>query len=262
MGQAAQPHNPAPTTTAATQPEAADDDRIPNVADDFTQVRWTDDGDHLHNPTPPPPLPRGGGVNVEEGHPLRELISLLSSLVPPNNDGFIIGGGTGGARFEFGAGAGGQFGDYVFSDTGLQDVMDQLMNMAGVAGTGHQPVPASEAKIKSLRRFKVDPKTLDGEPGECAICKEEYVAEEECMQLPCKHVFHAQDCITPWLKRNGTCPVCRFSLVNDPSDDPEDVPLEPQANGSGSGRSMADLAAEAAERRYRDQHEEPALDVD
>lgn len=29
-----------------------------------------------------------------------------------------------------------------------------------------------------------------------------------------RHVFHP-DCLQPWLKTNGSCPVCRFSLVPD-----------------------------------------------
>ncbi|EGF99169.1 uncharacterized protein MELLADRAFT_73436 [Melampsora larici-populina 98AG31] len=139
------------------------------------------------------------------------------------------------------------------------------MNMAG-ANSGHNPVPASEAKIKSLKKFKVDAKTLESEIGECAICKDAFMMEEECMELPCHHIFHSEDCITPWLKRNGTCPVCRFSLVKDPTDDPDDVPLNAEGSGArdddapsededededhhSENRTMAELSAIAAEER-------------
>ncbi|KAH9824931.1 hypothetical protein DFH28DRAFT_942258 [Melampsora americana] len=190
------------------------------------------------------------------------LNSLSTPDGMPNREGFVFNGGANGFGFtaNFGVGGGGgQFGDYVLSEMGMQDVIDQLMNMAG-ANSGHNPVPASEAKIKSLKRFKVDAQTLESEIGECAICKDAFMMEEECMELPCHHIFHAEDCITPWLKRNGTCPVCRFSLVKDPTDDPDDVPLNAEGSGvredESSGeeehvenRSMSELSAIAAEER-------------
>lgn len=258
MGHASQRQNQAPNTatTNANEPGQAHDDQMPDLVDidhptannprnqaednpmpdlvdidDAPHGHFTDDGDHLHNPAPPPP-PGAGGVNLEEGHPLREFLSLISSIAPPT-DGFLFGaGGPNGAQFEFTSNGGpAQFGDYVLSEMGMQDVMTHIMNMAGAA-MGPQTRPASEAKIRSLRKFKIDPKDLgkqpsnayllphsfffdirslwvflDGDAGECAICKESYVAEEECLELPCKHVFHAQDCIIPWLKQSGTCPV-------------------------------------------------------
>lgn len=49
---------------------------------------------------------------------------------------------------------------------------------------------------------------------DCAICKEQFTLHPEddgeliIVTLPCDHPFH-EDCILPWLKSSGTCPVCR-----------------------------------------------------
>jgi len=40
---------------------------------------------------------------------------------------------------------------------------------------------------------------------ECSVCKDEFVKEDTCLQLPCKHIFH-DECIKPWLKTSATCP--------------------------------------------------------
>lgn len=45
----------------------------------------------------------------------------------------------------------------------------------------------------------------------CAVCLEDFEREESVMLTPCNHMFH-QDCIVPWVKSNGQCPVCRFSI--------------------------------------------------
>mmetsp|Transcript_381 Transcript_381/g.1310 ORF Transcript_381/g.1310 Transcript_381/m.1310 type:complete len:225 (+) Transcript_381:70-744(+) len=46
---------------------------------------------------------------------------------------------------------------------------------------------------------------------ECAICLEEFEAQDRMVQLPCKHVFHPL-CAARWLARGrGECPLCRCS---------------------------------------------------
>ncbi|CAN0897456.1 E3 ubiquitin-protein ligase Iruka [Linum grandiflorum] len=47
----------------------------------------------------------------------------------------------------------------------------------------------------------------------CAVCLEDFEAKEEVRLTPCEHMFH-EDCIVPWVKTNGNCPVCRCSLYD------------------------------------------------
>jgi hypothetical protein len=51
----------------------------------------------------------------------------------------------------------------------------------------------------------------------CAICREEFGRQENALQLPCRHPFHAE-CIHPWLAQRNSCPLCRFEL---PTGDPD-----------------------------------------
>ena len=52
---------------------------------------------------------------------------------------------------------------------------------------------------------------LDGEDV-CAVCRCDFATGDEVISLPqCNHIFHA-DCISRWLKRSATCPLCRASI--------------------------------------------------
>ncbi|KAL8130072.1 hypothetical protein V2J09_019227 [Rumex salicifolius] len=48
----------------------------------------------------------------------------------------------------------------------------------------------------------------------CAICLDDFEIGTEVMVTPCNHMFH-EDCILPWLKSKGQCPVCRF-MISEP----------------------------------------------
>lgn len=43
----------------------------------------------------------------------------------------------------------------------------------------------------------------------CSVCLEQVSVGEVIRTLPCLHQFHA-NCIDPWLRQQGTCPVCKF----------------------------------------------------
>ncbi|NXK42210.1 PJA2 ligase, partial [Piprites chloris] len=53
---------------------------------------------------------------------------------------------------------------------------------------------------------------ITGQDQSCTICCSEYVRGELVAELPCHHLFH-KSCVTPWLQRSGTCPVCRHVLA-------------------------------------------------
>ncbi|NWU58649.1 PJA2 ligase, partial [Dromas ardeola] len=71
--------------------------------------------------------------------------------------------------------------------------------------------PANRETIDCLPQIIV---TDDHEGQEqcCTICCSEYVKDEIITELPCHHLFHKL-CVTLWLEKSGTCPVCRHVLA-------------------------------------------------
>jgi len=47
---------------------------------------------------------------------------------------------------------------------------------------------------------------------DCAICCNEFTTEQESIKLKCKHVFHSE-CITTWISKSATCPMCRYNIL-------------------------------------------------
>ncbi|CAI9757209.1 unnamed protein product [Fraxinus pennsylvanica] len=45
----------------------------------------------------------------------------------------------------------------------------------------------------------------------CSICLDDFDSKQFVMLTPCNHMFH-EDCIVPWVKSQGKCPVCRFVI--------------------------------------------------
>lgn len=53
----------------------------------------------------------------------------------------------------------------------------------------------------------------EGVNGDCVICLESFVEDEEVLQLPCKHLYHAP-CVTRWLvERKRICPICKRDVA-------------------------------------------------
>jgi len=46
---------------------------------------------------------------------------------------------------------------------------------------------------------------------ECSICQFSYEPGHVVIKLPCRHVYHC-DCVSTWLQRNNSCPLCRLAL--------------------------------------------------
>lgn len=69
--------------------------------------------------------------------------------------------------------------------------------------------PASMESINTLPEILLteDHSTV-GQEMCCPICCSEYVKGEVATELPCHHYFH-KACVSIWLQKSGTCPVCR-----------------------------------------------------
>ncbi|XP_044509431.1 E3 ubiquitin-protein ligase SDIR1-like isoform X2 [Mangifera indica] len=81
--------------------------------------------------------------------------------------------------------------------------------------SGSQSVGSSMQQTSSLgpAEKKVDTAIVGGSlKGEdelaCTVCLEQVNIGETVRSLPCLHQFHV-NCIDPWLRQQGTCPVCK-----------------------------------------------------
>ncbi|KAI8802443.1 hypothetical protein BJ742DRAFT_833088 [Cladochytrium replicatum] len=106
-------------------------------------------------------------------------------------------------------------GDYAVGQRDFDAILTRLMEQ-GSSG----PQRASEEKISALPRVNVEASMI-AKQVDCTVCQEDFVPEEEVTRLPCEHYFHPP-CIEQWLKINGSCPVCRFSLNGETEETPED----------------------------------------
>mmetsp|Transcript_28656 Transcript_28656/g.52165 ORF Transcript_28656/g.52165 Transcript_28656/m.52165 type:complete len:304 (-) Transcript_28656:210-1121(-) len=64
--------------------------------------------------------------------------------------------------------------------------------------------------LSELPREKFNP-DQHKDLNECELCLQEYSAGEELLRLPCMHLFHC-NCVTPWLHKSYTCPVCQTDI--------------------------------------------------
>ena len=77
--------------------------------------------------------------------------------------------------------------------------------------------PTEDKNLKRLKRFQLTNKYCKkGKNGKielpnCCICLSEISKGQETVLLPCGHMFHWKCCLN-WLKKNNTCPMCRFEI--------------------------------------------------
>jgi hypothetical protein len=129
----------------------------------------------------------------------------------------------------------------------MDDLITQLMEQ-GQGSTA--PPPASNDTLESLPRYKADKILADGEK-ECTVCKDNFTINEDVVRLPCLHVLYDpisltpagedglflsshEDCIMPWLKINGSCPVCRYNLNGESRGNNSESPGGPSNNNNNS----------------------------
>ncbi|KAI8896393.1 hypothetical protein BC833DRAFT_597565 [Globomyces pollinis-pini] len=101
-------------------------------------------------------------------------------------------------------------GDYAMGQGGLDSIITRLMEMHD---QDNRPPAASEEVLNTLPRLKFESDL--NEHKECPVCQDDFTENIDIIRLPCQHIFHP-NCILDWLKLNGTCPVCRYSLVDSP----------------------------------------------
>ncbi|KAF8326397.1 uncharacterized protein EI90DRAFT_1950293 [Cantharellus anzutake] len=143
-------------------------------------------------------------------------------------------------------GGNGQFGDYVLDNEALDQILTHLMEQS----QGDKPVPASDEMIAQLPRGRVTPGSNLLE-NECAICKDSFEVQQETISLPCKHIFH-DECILPWIRQSGTCPVCRYELVPQPRHGgPHISPNGGGGNGSSTSHNSGARQSDATSSSQR-----------
>ncbi|KAH9920226.1 uncharacterized protein BXZ73DRAFT_91960 [Epithele typhae] len=176
------------------------------------------------------------------------LLALMGNGLGGNRNGDpfaeLFGGMFGPGGMPPGGGENGRWGDYVFNQEALDQIISQIMEN----NNAHQPVPATEQVVEKLPREVLE----EGSPlleKDCAVCKDQFKLETEdpdeqiVITLPCQHPFH-EPCILPWLKTSGTCPKswdnihinCRYQLVPQP-DSHAPGPGPPSAGSSRSNSS-------------------------
>lgn len=131
-------------------------------------------------------------------------------------------------------GGGGQMGDFVYSQEGLDRIISQLMEQTA---TSNAPGPASEQDINNLPRKNITEEMLGPEhTAECSICMDEVNIGEEVTMLPCNHWFHHQ-CISAWLSEHDTCPHCRKGITKPPEGESNSDPASGGQTSSSPPRS-------------------------
>lgn len=98
----------------------------------------------------------------------------------------------------------------------LEEALGQIYRSGNIEGDISPSRTALCGKVEQLPTYQVTSQQVEDDL-QCIVCLQEYELEETVCQTPCKHYFHA-DCLTPWIKTNPTCPVCRqqvFAVLSD-----------------------------------------------
>lgn len=109
----------------------------------------------------------------------------------------------------------------------MDDILNQSFNQENIV-----KVPTCKEFIKNLEELEIIQEDIDNNLS-CAICQEKFKLGETVIGIPCKpqmHYFHCnnEECpgILPWLEENNTCPICRYELPVDKTDDTIDETID------------------------------------
>ncbi|KFZ67381.1 E3 ubiquitin-protein ligase Praja-2, partial [Podiceps cristatus] len=106
-----------------------------------------------------------------------------------------------------------QFLTFMALEGRLQEAMEAALAHLESLGFDFEQAypPATKETIDCLPQIIITD-DHNGQEQCCTICCSEYVKDEIITELPCHHLFH-KTCITLWLQKSGTCPVCRHVLA-------------------------------------------------
>ncbi|GAX82812.1 hypothetical protein CEUSTIGMA_g10238.t1 [Chlamydomonas eustigma] len=127
-------------------------------------------------------------------------------------------------------------------DSVLESLSRTAALRAGQQGTDSaKRPPASKKVVSNLPLIEVTGEKLTewGPECMCAVCTCEVALGEMIVELPCKHKYH-RACVTPWLQKHNSCPVCRKEL---PTDDPhyeakKEKDVEDEAERRGAANAV------------------------
>ena len=103
-------------------------------------------------------------------------------------------------------------------NSNFSDPMQRIIFISTINfNEGNKNQAASNESLKNLKRFKMNKEhskqKTDGEiefPA-CSICLIEEKEGDECILVPCGHIFHDK-CVTKWFEVNCKCPLCRYDI--------------------------------------------------
>ena len=76
----------------------------------------------------------------------------------------------------------------------------------------------------------------------CSLCLLDFELSEGVTMLPCSHIFH-KDCVTPWVEKSCSCPICR-SEISDVAPSMEELMKYDAEDIIGKLRESSDQATE------------------
>eukprot|EP01117_Protostelium_nocturnum_P016544 TRINITY_DN656_c2_g1_i1.p1 TRINITY_DN656_c2_g1~~TRINITY_DN656_c2_g1_i1.p1 ORF type:complete len:204 (+),score=72.69 TRINITY_DN656_c2_g1_i1:164-775(+) len=94
----------------------------------------------------------------------------------------------------------------------MNEVAARLLSMENVNYHHNGPPPTAPRVFDELDEFYLTKEDKNILKKECGICSENFRVGEHCKKLPCKHWFHTDECLLPWLSKHNTCPICRHQL--------------------------------------------------
>lgn len=108
----------------------------------------------------------------------------------------------------------------------LDDLMSSFLSSP-------RPPPVSQRRLAEIPKVTVTTEHTSTNT-QCSVCFDEFQVNtsDVVRKLPCNHLFH-EKCIFPWLRINGTCPVCRASLNQNSDGDGAGAPEGAEAPSFG-----------------------------